>query len=133
MSAVANLSLTLSDATGVPYYRQIETQLAELIRVGRLPAGERLPSVRELALQLKVSVITTRRTYADLEQAGLVVRRQGRGTFVADDVKRASKSRAALEARQAFTAAVRTARRMGLTHQEQRALLDDVLGGEETV
>jgi GntR family transcriptional regulator len=65
----APLDLTLTDASGVPYYRQIETQLAELIRLGKLPSGTRLPSVRELALELKVSVITTRRTYADLASA----------------------------------------------------------------
>ena len=88
------LDITLTDASGVPYYRQIEAQLAELIRLGKLAPGTRLPSVRELALELKISVITTRRTYADLATAGLVLRRQGRGTFVAEDVKSASLERA---------------------------------------
>ncbi len=54
-------SLTLSDASGEPYYKQVRDQLARQIRGGELPGGARLPSVRRLAVQLRVSVITTRR------------------------------------------------------------------------
>ncbi len=79
-----HLPLRLSDASGVPYYRQVIDQLGAQIRSGSLAAHTPLPSVRRLAVELKVSVITTRRAYADLEAAGLVVRRQGRGTFVAE-------------------------------------------------
>jgi GntR family transcriptional regulator len=129
---MTKLPLTLSDATGVPYYRQIESQVAELIRLGQLPPGERLPSVRELALQLRVSVITTRRTYADLEQAGLVLRRQGRGTFVADEVEGASRERAREEARRALADAVLKARRLGMSDAEQRELFEGLLGDGES-
>ncbi len=92
--AMQELSIQLSGASGVPYYRQIVDQMAQSIRSGHLPAKSRLPSVRELAAQLLVSLITVRRAYADLEVAGLIVRRQGRGTFVADQIDVASRQQA---------------------------------------
>ena len=67
------LDLQLSNASGVPFYRQIVDQMADMIRAGILEPGARLASVRELALQLQVSLITVRRAYADLEAAGLIV------------------------------------------------------------
>jgi GntR family transcriptional regulator len=70
----------LSGASGVPFYRQIVDQIAGLIRSGQLAPGTQLPPFRDLAPQLRVSLITVRRAYADLEQAGLIVKRQGQGT-----------------------------------------------------
>ena len=127
MTGQAPLDLTLSEASGVPFYRQILEQIAELIRSGRLPAGTPLPSVRELAAALRVSVITTRRAYRDLETDGLVVARQGRGTFVAEGVEPAARLRATARARELLREAVASARRLGLTDAEQRALLDELL------
>ncbi len=88
------LPMSLSEATGVPFYRQVVDQVAELIRSGQLTAGSRLPSVRDLSRELLVSLITVRRAYADLEAAGLILRRQGQGTFVCEDVEAASRRRA---------------------------------------
>ena len=84
---MSSLPIRLSQASGVPYYRQVVDQMSELIRSGQLLPGAQLPSVRELSRQLLVSLITVRRSYADLEAAGLIVRRQGQGTFVAADVE----------------------------------------------
>ena len=69
------LPLTLSEASGVPFYRQIVDQLSDLIDSGTLSPDQPLPSIRLLARQLLVSVITVRRAYADLEAAGLIDRR----------------------------------------------------------
>jgi len=120
----------LSSATGVPYYRQIVDQIAQLIRSGQLPPDHRLPSVRELAAQLLVSLITVRRSYADLEAAGLIVRRQGQGTFVAQGVEAAAREQARTEARRIIADAVAQARRLGLAGDELRAALDDALSAE---
>jgi len=76
--------LSLSEASGVPYYRQLVDQIGDQIRAGELRPGARLPSVRALARQMLVSVITTQRAYADLQADGLIFRKQGRGTFVSD-------------------------------------------------
>lgn len=85
------MQLTLSQASGVPFYRQVEEQLAERIRAGELAPGAPLPSVRQLAADLLVSVITIKKAYEDLEAAGLVVSHQGRGTFVAPTAQAASR------------------------------------------
>ena len=78
------MRLQLSQASGVPYYRQIEQQLTDRIRAGQLVPGTMLPSVRQLAADLLVSVITVKQAYTELEAAGLITSRQGRGTFVAE-------------------------------------------------
>jgi GntR family transcriptional regulator len=121
------LPLKLSQASGVPYYRQVVDQMAELIRSGRLAAGAQLPSVRELARRLLVSLITVRRAYSDLESAGLIVRRQGQGTFVAEGVEVASRERALREARHQLADAVSRARQLGLDGTALRRFLEELL------
>ena len=125
------LPIALSQASGVPFYRQIVDQIADLIRSGQLEAGAQLPSVRELAAQLLVSLITVRRAYLDLENAGLIVLRQGYGTYVADDVVAASRGQAEADARAAIAEAIARARRLGLDLTKIRAVLDELLEGGE--
>lgn len=124
------LPLQLSQASGVPFYRQVVDQMAELIRSGQLPPGTRLPSVRELSRRLLVSLITVRRSYADLEAARLIVRRQGQGTFVAEDVEVPSRRRALAEARERLSEAVSRARQLGLTGPALREFIDGLLDTE---
>lgn len=127
ISSFPALSVTLSQASGVPFYRQIVDQVADLIRAGRLEPSAPLPSVRALASQLLVSLITVRRAYADLENAGLIVMRQGQGTFVADDVEVASRKKNLAEARQALAQSIALARRLGLEGDELRSEIDEIL------
>ena len=108
------LPLKLSQATGVPYYRQIVDQMADLVRSGQVAPGSLLPSVRDLAAQLLVSLITVRNAYDDLENAGLIVRRQGYGTYVADNVATASHAQTLMEARTVLSDAIGRVRRLGL-------------------
>jgi len=122
-----HLPITLSGATGVPFYRQIVDQAADLIRSGRLRPGAQLPSVRELAASLMVSLITVRRAYADLEAAGLLRRRQGQGTFVAEKVEAASREQALAEARSKLVEAVEHAARLGVDAEELKALWKDLI------
>jgi GntR family transcriptional regulator len=128
---VSTLPLSLSAASGVPFYRQMTDQIAALIRSGRLPPGTLLPSVRDLAAQLMVSLITARRAYADLEAAGLAVRRQGQGTFVADEVEAAAAERSLAQARALLCDAVRRARLLGLDPEGVEAQVRHVLASEE--
>jgi GntR family transcriptional regulator len=87
------MRLTLSQASGVPFYRQIERQLTDRIRAGQLTPGTLLPSVRQLAAELLVSVITVKQAYTELEAAGLIASRQGRGTFVAEGAAASARGR----------------------------------------
>jgi len=127
---VQPLPIQLSSASGVPFYRQVVDQLAELVRSGELAAGTRLPSVRELSRQLLVSLITVRRSYSDLENAGLIVRRQGQGTFVADDVRAASRERSLAEARAVLTEAMARARQLGLRGAALNRFVTELLKNE---
>jgi len=70
---------------GVPVYLQIVNQVKYLVAAGRLAAGEELPSVRTLAEQLLINPNTVARAYLELERAGVVVKRQGSGTYVSDE------------------------------------------------
>ncbi len=129
---MSELSINLSQASGVPYYRQVEDQIKELIRSGQLRPGSQLPSVRDLARQLLVSVITIRRAYEDLEGARLITLRQGQGTFVADDVEQGTKREAMGEARGALLAVIRHCVRLGLDRSTIGSLFETLLEKEET-
>ncbi|MDR3238972.1 MAG: GntR family transcriptional regulator [Clostridiales bacterium] len=76
------MNLIVSLQLEVPAYEQIKTQIKASILSGELQAGEMLPSMRGLARDLKVSIITTTRAYGDLENEGLITTVQGRGCFV---------------------------------------------------
>jgi len=112
--------LQLSQASGVPFYRQLQDQLAALIQSGSLTAESQLPSVRQLASDTLVSLITVRRAYANLEAAGLVERRQGQGTFVKARVCADARAQGRAQGRALLTEAVGRARQLGLSDTEQR-------------
>ena len=76
--------LQVSALSSVPIYEQIEQQIKEQIFDGSLQAGVQLPSIRMLAKELKVGVITAKRAYDDLCNEGLLISRQGKGVFVAE-------------------------------------------------
>jgi len=76
--------LLISHADGRPMYLQLVEQIQHRIAVGDWAAGHELPSIRALAAETRVSVITVKRAYLELERAGVIVTRQGRGSFVAE-------------------------------------------------
>jgi GntR family transcriptional regulator len=78
------MQLHLSPRDGLPIYRQVVNQVKYLVAAGRLLAGEELPPIRTLAEQLVVNPNTVARAYLELERAGIVTKRHGSGTYVAD-------------------------------------------------
>ncbi|HWI47580.1 MAG TPA: GntR family transcriptional regulator [Rummeliibacillus sp.] len=76
------MKIIISNASNKPIYEQITEQLKALIVNGDLKAGEALPSIRKLALELRISVMTTKRAYAELENAGFIETVPGKGSFV---------------------------------------------------
>lgn len=74
----------LSNSESTPMYGQIMDQIVAKIMAGDWQPGQPLPSIRQLASASKVSVITVKRAYLELERAGIIVTRQGKGSFVAD-------------------------------------------------
>ncbi len=76
------MRIVITNTSGKPIYEQIEEQIKEAILSGELAEGDLLPSIRQLARELKISVITTTRAYSDLELQGFVTVVQGKGCFV---------------------------------------------------
>ena len=76
------LHIVISNSSDLPIYAQIKEQVKEQILTGELAENETLPSLRQLARDLKISVLTTTRAYNELEQEGFITSRQGKGFFV---------------------------------------------------
>lgn len=77
------MEIYISNYNGKPIYAQITEQIVQKIMIGTLQEGEMLPSIRFLAKELRISVITTKRAYDDLEQGGYIHTVPGKGSFVA--------------------------------------------------
>ncbi|MNM30275.1 HTH-type transcriptional repressor YtrA [compost metagenome] len=76
------MNILLSNSSGEPIYAQIVSQVRQMILQGELAPGTALPSIRQLAKDLQISVITTKRAYEELEREGLVDSLVGKGSFV---------------------------------------------------
>jgi GntR family transcriptional regulator len=77
--------IVVSQFSGRPMYLQIMDQIKQKVAVGDWAAGEEIPSIRQLAVSLQVSVITVKRAYLELEREGVIVTQHGKGSFVAPD------------------------------------------------
>ncbi len=75
----------LDTASGVPFYRQIIRRIADAVLAGTLPPGTRLPTIRSLAIQLKINPNTIAKAYAELELRGIVTTQVGSGTFISEN------------------------------------------------
>lgn len=78
------MKLIVSSVSGEPIYEQIKRQIREAVLSGELKSGDSLPSLRKLARELRISVLTVTRAYNELANEGIVVNVQGKGSFVAD-------------------------------------------------
>lgn len=125
------MRIIVSTRSGQPIYEQIKDQLKAAVLAGKLREGEALPSIRSLAKELRVSVITTTRAYNDLEQEGFLASVQGKGFFVLPKgvSKASAQYRARIRAR--LSEAVRDARLAGMAPDALRAMLEELLKEEE--
>lgn len=117
----------ISPAAGGALYDQIVQGFKKEISAGRLKAGAPLPSFRALAEDLMVSVITVKRAYEELERAGIIYRKQGLGTFVADCGEDRSRQVKVERARDLMAQATREAKEAGLQGAEIVELLKSVM------
>lgn len=112
------LDIILSNASNRPIYEQITDQIKSAILSGELAEGEQLPSIRGLANSLRVSVITTKRAYTDLEDAGFIETVQGKGSFVAGGNTELIKEQKLCEIEHLMSQAIVSGRSMGLSNDE---------------
>jgi GntR family transcriptional regulator len=120
----------LSTSAPGALYQQIVDGLKREVSEGRLAPGSALPSFRNLAEDLLVSVITVKRAYEELERDGIIYRRQGLGTFVADAAHRRSRDDKRQRALDLLTDALREATEAGLTPREVVRLLQSLIRTE---
>ena len=123
----------LSAAGPGTLYQQIVDGLRREVSEGRLRPGQPLPSFRQLAEDLLVSVITVKRAYEELERDGIIYRRQGLGTFVADAAVDRSREVKTQRARDLLREALREATEAGLTGRETVHLLQTIVHEEREV
>lgn len=117
----------LSAAAGGPLYQQLVDAIHAQIREGRLTPGQALPSFRVLAEQLLVSVITVKRAYEELERAGIIYRKQGLGTFVAEAANEQSLRLRRVEAEALLRRATEMGLEAGVKPAEMKRLLAAIL------
>jgi GntR family transcriptional regulator len=122
----AEPAVRLDTQSAVPPYEQIRHQIADLIRHGTLPAGSRLPPVRQLAADLGVANGTVARAYQELEATGLVITRRAAGTRVAATTTLSPQARAEALANRAQDY-VLAARQLGANDTELREAINDAL------
>ena len=121
------MDIIISTSNGKPIYEQIIDQIKSAIVTGELAEGEQLPSIRALANSLRVSAITTKRAYADLEVAGLIETVQGKGTYVAGGNAELIREEQLRQVEAHMTRAVDAGRAMGLTDDELSEMFSLVL------
>jgi GntR family transcriptional regulator len=117
----------ISPAAGGPLYQQIVDRLKREVSEGRLAPGAALPSFRLLAEELLVSVITVKRAYEELEREGIIFRRQGLGTFVAEGGHDRSRETKLAAAKDLLRAGFREAAEAGLNPAEIVELSSELL------
>jgi GntR family transcriptional regulator len=111
--------------SGIPIYLQIASQVKELAASGALRKGEQLPSVRALALRLRINPNTVQAAYRHLESEGVVKRRQGLGVFLAGAVKKMQRKEKVVAVRSIIDQAVFKAHQLGLDMNELTRLLKE--------
>ena len=121
------MNIIITNSAGKPIYEQISSQIKALILGGELNEGDALPSMRTLAQDLRVSVITTKRAYEILETEGLIESFTGRGSFVAAKDPQLLREQNLREVEKRLTEAVDIAKRSGITASEVQELLTLIL------
>jgi GntR family transcriptional regulator len=123
----APVRVVLSNSSGVPLYQQIKEQVGTAVLSGELAEGAALPSVRALARDLRISVITTTRAYAELAAEGFIATVPGKGAYVLPLDSELVREQLLRQAEEGLQAALVAARRAGLERDDLVQMLDGLL------
>lgn len=122
--------IRLSNASDKPIYEQISEQMKRAILSGTLKPGDALPSIRSLAKDLKISVMTTKRAYQDLERDGFIETFAGKGSFVAKRNQEFIREELFKQVEDHILKAVQTAKISGMTKNELLELINELVEEE---
>jgi GntR family transcriptional regulator len=117
------MKIIISNASSEPIYQQIGQQIKAQIISGDLNEGDGLPSIRKLAKELHISVITTKRTYEELEKEGFIDVVGGKGTFVAIQNKELLREKKMKSIEDMMAETVTEAQKLGITFEELQEML----------
>ncbi|MCI9126808.1 MAG: GntR family transcriptional regulator [Eubacterium sp.] len=120
------MKIIISNQSELPIYAQVREQIKEQILNGQIKEGEVLPSIRSMAKDLGVSVITTTRAYSDLEQEGFIATMQGKGSVVLSKDNNMLKEQFLMRIEQGIETAVESAKQIGMTKTEVQQILESV-------
>lgn len=124
------MKIVILNTVGVPIYGQIKEQIKNAIYSNELEEGEALPSIRQLARDLKISVITTTRAYNDLEQEGFITNVQGKGCFVKPKNNELIREQALSDIEKDFTSAITIAKNAQISKKELYTILEVIVKEE---
>ena len=124
------MDLLISNSSNRPIYEQITTQIKELILTGELQPGQKLPSIRALANGLRISAITTKRAYTDLEAQGFIETVQGKGSFVTGGNVELLREERRRQIEQRLMRLVDDARSADIGDDELREMMDLIMEGD---
>ena len=119
-----HMNIIISNSSGVPIYEQIVSQIKEQIMNGELKEGDALPSMRALAQSIRISVITTKRAYEELERDGFIESFTGKGSFVKAQNTELLREEYLRQAEELMALACDKAHKAGATAQELHDMLD---------
>ena len=125
------MRIIISNASPDPIYEQIVRQIKAQILSGELAEGAPLPSIRKLALDLQISVITSKRAYDELEREGFIDTVGGKGTFVAAQNAEFMREKRMRAVEEKLSEAVAEARLLGVGSAQLHEMLELLYGGEE--
>lgn len=125
------MKIVIKNKSELPIYEQIEQQIKNQILDGTIGEDEQLPSIRQLARDLKISVITTTRVYNDLSDEGFIISVAGKGYFVAPRNNDLLKERMLCEMEEGLEKVVSNGRNAGLSDEEIIAALKEYLKNAE--
>ena len=117
------MNINVQTKSGLPIYEQIERQIKDMIVSGTLKEGESLPSIRTLAADSKISVITVKRAYEDLEKEGMIYSVQGKGFYVDNPDLQYIKEKKTLSIEEKLGEWVDLAKAAGMTIDEAQDML----------
>ena len=121
------MNIIISNQSELPIYAQIREQIKEQILSGRITEGETLPSIRQLAKEVGVSVITTTRAYSELEAEGFIAAMQGKGSVVLPTDNNLLREQYLLRIEEGLSTAIETARTMGMSREELTDIFNTLL------
>ena len=125
------MDILISNSSGKPIYEQICSQMKNMILTGQLQPGDPLPSLRLLAKELRISVITTKRAYDELEREGFLQSVPGKGSFVAEKNQEFIREEHLRMAEESLQKAVQTAKIAGITEEEFIEMVNLFYQGDE--